>query len=231
MDGLGERMLRRYRTIGLIAIGVIGLVAVTANACRTTPSLPGPATEASATPPVNVPASATPTPTLAPTSTLTPTPTLLPSTTTLYGVRLPTTAAALVTEFGEPVRVDLPSEESLSLTPDGQWFRWTPRGDTFSALNEEYSRTVRRSSPVSYIQVMANRGGTPSPTVFGFLLNKSSRSAVEHKFRGKLRPCEGRFGDQAALKIHSGKTWWFFFFSKDRLVGVGQGTFDLDNTG
>jgi len=231
VDGLGERMLRRYRTIGIIAIGVIGLVAVTTYACRIAPSLPGPATETSSTPPVAVPASATPTPTLVPTSTSTATPTLPPSTTTLYGVKLPTTAAALVTEFGEPVRIDLPSEESLSLTPDGQWFRWAPRGDTFSALNEEYSRTVRRSSPVNYIQVMANRGGTPSPTVFGFVMNQSSRSAVEHKFQGKLRPCEGRFGDQAALKIRSGKTWWFFFFSKDRLVGVGQGLFDLDNTG
>jgi len=224
-------MLRRYRTIGIIAIVVIGLAAAAANACRTAPSLPGPAAETSTTPPVAVPASATPTPTVVPTSTPTPTSTLAPSKTTLYGVKLPTTAAALVKEFGEPVRVDLPSEESLSLTPDGQWFRWTPRGDTFSALNEEYSRTVRRNSPVSYVQVMANRGGTPSPTVFGFVMNKTARSAVEHKFQGRLRPCDGRFGDRSALKIHSGKTWWFFFFSKDRLVGVGQGLFDLDNTG
>ena len=224
-------MTRRHRTIDIIVVALIALVAITANACRTDPATPGLLPETVTTRPVTIPATLTPTTVPTATTTPTPTPTLKPSTTTLYGVKLPTTAAALIRGFGEPARIDLPSEESLSLTPDGQWFRWTLGGAAFSALNEEYSRTVRRNSPVGYIEVTASSGGTPSPTVFGFVMNKTAKSTVQHRFQGKLRPCTGRFADRTALKIRSGTTWWFFFFSKDRLVGVGQGAFDLDNTG
>jgi hypothetical protein len=151
----------------------------------------------------------------------------------LLGIALPTSGTRLIARLGEPTSIDLPSKESLDLTPDGQWFRWrlASRGLVLSALNEEYSRSVRPESPVSYIQVVWDGRGQAAKLAFGFRLNRTRKIDVRRSVGNALQQCTGRFGREGALKTRDGKSWWFFFFTGDRLTGMGQGLFDLDNSG
>jgi hypothetical protein len=162
-----------------------------------------------------------------------------PSAGWLLGMTLPTHISAIVSKFGKPTSVELPSEESLQTTPWGQWFRWKQHstGYTVTALGDEYSRTPNHGAGVRYVELKVGPSKRQAKTLFGFELNSTSRREVVARFGRKLRPSDpnGNFMrafHEDAMTYVDGDVFTFFFFGSDgRLIGVAQSTFNPDQAG
>lgn len=148
----------------------------------------------------------------------------------IYGVELPTTVSALRKRFGKPDRIDFPKKHDLC--PQGQWYRWSARqnGVLVSALGDDYSQSPNYKAPVRFIQCMALHK-VETKSIYGFELNKTTRSEIEKRFIGRTIKCEGNYQKQDVLKIVVGDCFTYFFFTSGRLVGVAQSTFDMETAG
>jgi len=148
----------------------------------------------------------------------------------IFGVELPTTVSALRKRFGKPDQIDVPRKHDLC--PQGQWYRWSARqnGVIVSALGDDYSQTPNYKAPVRFVQCMALHE-VETKSIYGFELNKTTRSEVEKRFDGQTKKCEGNYQKQDVLKLVVGDCFTYFFFTSSRLVGVAQSTFDMDSAG
>jgi hypothetical protein len=148
----------------------------------------------------------------------------------LYGIHLPTTAHELEQWLGHPDRIDLSADVP---NPDGQWFRWGigRSSDTFSAMNDQYDGKANLRSRVWFVELRANRRGVARRTLLGFVFNRTTKARVKRTFGGRLVACRGRFGPWNLKYYHKGLWTYFIFSSRARLVGIAQGTSDLDSSG
>lgn len=148
----------------------------------------------------------------------------------ILDTRLPTTAAELEARLGKWDSVDLPTKDELVTTPEGQWFRWSLNGMTFTALNQEYGSRVSTTAPIVYVQLNSDEKDARDATAFNLTFNRSTRSDLRTLLGSSLEPCTGSYFGDGALKMREGDNWWFFWFAGDKLVGIAYGL-DLDTAG
>jgi hypothetical protein len=156
----------------------------------------------------------------------------------LLGINLPTNISSIVAAFGKPIAMELPDEEDPS--PWGQWFRWHPKNsaEVFTALGDDYdSKKPNLKAGVRVIELRANKLGRATKTILGFRFHSTTRKDVTERLAGWAQPSNlfqrGELGAnnfyRSTLKYSSGNLWTYFFFgTEDRLVGIIQATFDMD---
>ena len=196
-------MSRGARCILIIASALLAVITLAATGCGNAARSPSPASS---------PSAASASPRVAPTPGL------------LMHVRLPTHMRALTRRFGSPDRIVLPV--NIDTSPVGQWFKWhvRKRGVVFAALGDDYDRTPAYDAPVRYLHVQADVGAT-SRTLFGFVLNRTTRREVLSALGDQVVPSDGRwlYHHRDALKYRRGDLYTALFFSRQgRLIGVSQ---------
>ena len=164
-------MSRGARCILIIASALLAVITLAATGCGNAARSPSPASS---------PSAASASPRVAPTPGL------------LMHVRLPTHMRALTRRFGSPDRIVLPV--NIDTSPVGQWFKWhvRKRGVVFAALGDDYDRTPDYDAPVRYLHVQADVGAT-SRTLFGFVLNRTTRREVLSALGDQVVPSDGRW--------------------------------------